>query len=435
MDKKFGHKLKDLLLYVTAFMKWVGVSVVTGLICGALGVLMHIAVDSSAEVFDVYPFFIYLLPVLGLLIVGVYRLSRIDPSVGTDDVLRSVQSDKPISPLLAPIILLSSALTHLGGGSSGREGAALQIGGSIACGIGRLMRFKPEDRRIITMCGMSAVFSAAFGTPMAAAVFCVEVVSVGIMRSSAFMPCILSSFSAYLLSGFLGVSPMRLDISSVEFGVWSAAQAVILGLLCALLSLLLCQTMHVSKKWFKRLIPNPYIRIAIGGAIIAGLTLISGSHDYNGSGLRLISTALDTGDVFPWAFLLKLLFTAITLGSGFKGGEIVPTLAIGALFGAAFSPIIGLAPEAGAGIAMVAVFCGSVNCPLASLLLGLELFSGSNIFLIAIACAVSFMVTGKSSLFTAQEFLFSKLDPIPAKTDKEDASNAVPVECQHKKSE
>ena len=412
-NTNFKSLCKNASLYGVGALKWLGMALAVGLICGVLGFALHLGVDYAAEYIGETPWLLYLLPVFGLAIVGIYQLARIEPSVGTDDVFTNVRTGKPVSPLLTPVILVTTALTHLGGGSSGREGAALQIGGSTAAFLGKLIKLNDDDKRIITLCGMSAVFSAAFGTPIAAAVFCVEVVNVGNMRSSALMPCTVSAFAAYVTAQLLGAEPMRLAVPSIDFGMIPALQAVAAGVLCAVLAILLCRVLHDSRKYFKKFIPNTYLRIVVGGAAVVLLTLLIGNRDYNGSGVALIRIAAEGGQANPYDFVLKLLFTAVTLGAGYRGGEIIPTLTVGATFGAFLGTLIGLDPAVCALICMTAVFCGATNCPLASIFIGFELASGANLWLIAIACMVSFMVSGKSSLYHTQEFMFPKLERKP----------------------
>lgn len=180
------------------------------------------------------------------------------------------------------------------------------------------------------------------------------------------------------------------------------------GVACALAAILLCAVMHASSRWLRKLIPNDFVRIAAGGAAVIILTLLTGTQDYNGGGMHVIFAAL-AGQAVPWAFLLKLLFTAVTLGSGFKGGEIVPSFFVGATLGCTVASFIGLAPAVGAAIGLIAVFCGVTNAPLASLMLSIELFGTEYMPLIGIAAGVSFMLSGHISLYHSQLIAEPKL--------------------------
>ena len=315
-----------------------------------------------------------------------------------------------MSVWLAPAIFLGTVITHLFGGSAGREGAALQLGGSVATLFGRIFRLNERDRHILTMCGMSAVFAAVFGTPMAACVFAVEVVSVGRFCTAALFPCIVSSASAYGVAQLLGVPPERFLVENapgLELGaLW---RVIVVAIVCAVVSMLFCWAMHTGAKLFKRFFKNEFLRVAVGGVIIIVLSLLVGTTDYNGGGMNVIERVFEEGTVRPEAFLLKILFTAITIGAGFKGGEIVPTLFIGATLGGAVSLLIGLNPAFGAAVGMAALFCGVTNCPMTTVLLSIELFGGAGALFYMLAAFISFLFSGYFSLYSGQHIVFSKL--------------------------
>ena len=275
-------------------------------------------------------------------------------------------------------------ITHLVGGSSGREGAILQIGGSISSKIGRWMRLDDKDSRVITMCGMAAAFSALFGTPLTAAMFAMEVTSVGVLYYAAMVPCVLSAIvglwmaqlfhvpaTAFTLEGIPNLSPLTL------------LQVIGMGILFALLSIFFCRLMHAAPHLYEKYPAQPPGAGGGGRRLVIALTFLvwlwnPGSYDYNGAGEAVLHAAV-SGQARPEAFLLKMLFTTITLGAGFKGGEIVPVFFTGATFGCTVGPLLGLHPSFGAGLGMVCVFCGVTNCPISSLLLALELFAGDSL--------------------------------------------------------
>ena len=303
---------------------------------------------------------------------------------------------------MAPLIFVATFLTHLLGGSAGREGAALQLGGSLGSDIGRLLKLSEDDRRTLTMVGMGALFAALFGTPLTATVFVMEVLCMGHMVYSSFVPCIVASLTAFGVSLLLHMEPEGYTLAVVPGLNWlSALQVTGLAALCAVLSVIFCAVMHVSGHCFKKWMKNPYVRAIAGGAAIIALTLLVGTRDYNGAGAQVIERAIE-GQARPQDFLLKLIFTAITLGCGYKGGEIVPTFFVGATFGCVVGPLLGMNPGFAAAIALVATFCGNTNCPVASVFLGIELFGGQAVPLFALACAVSYMLSGYSSLYHKQ---------------------------------
>lgn len=395
--------------YGVTFFKWQLIAGLTGAVCGGAGTLFHIAVEAAAGAREALPWMLYLLPLLGVVIIALYHLCGLDEHIGTNRVIDSVRTGQPIPLRMSALIFVGTALTHLGGGSAGREGAALQIGGSLSCAIGRLFHLDEKDMHLITLCGMSGLFSALFGTPVTATVFALGVVSVGVMYYSGLVPCLCSALVAYGISLACGVTPVRYTLlSAPALGVVPMLQVLALAALCALLSILFCQALHAGERWAERLLPNPFARIFAGGCVLVILTLLLGTRDYNGAGMQCIERAIG-GAARPEAFALKLLFTVITIAAGYKGGEIVPTFFIGATFGCAVGGALGLDPGFAAAVGLVALFCGMVNCPIASMVLSVELFGGAALPYFAAACAVSFMLSGNYGLYSTQKIMYSKL--------------------------
>ena len=257
---------------------------------------------------------------------------------------------------------------------------------------------------------MSAVFSALFGTPITAAVFALGVTSVGIMYYSALVPCLMSSLAAFLVTRFAGLEPTRFAITVIpQTGVITILQTILISALCAELSIIFCATMHYTARYLKIWFKNPYIRVVVGALVIIALTYLTGSRDYNGSGMDIIEHAVVGGHAKGWAWVLKIVFTAITIGAGFKGGEIVPTFFIGATFGCVVGHLFGLNPGFAAAIGMIAMFCGVLNCPIASIVLSIELFGSKGFILFAIAAGVSYMLSGYYGLYSSQKIMYSKL--------------------------
>ncbi len=336
---KNASVLKELRLGFMALLKWVPQTLIVGGILGFVGTAFHCSVDLATMFRLEHPWVIWLMPVGGLLIAVLYQLLKLENDPGTNLILRSVYSDEKIPLRMAPLIFAATVITHLTGGSSGREGAALQLGGSIAYEVGEIMHLSRKDVTILTMCGMSAAFSALFGTPLTAAIFSVEVISVGVMYHCALVPCLFSSLIGFGIAQFFHVPPTMFEISGIpELGILTVLQTVGLGILCALASILFCLSMHTSASFYQKYLPNPRIRAAVGGALVLGLTLLLGSQTYNGAGMSTIEQAM-AGTALPWDFLFKILFTALTLGAGFKGGEIVPVFFVGSTFGCVAAPL------------------------------------------------------------------------------------------------
>ena len=272
-----------------------------------------------------------------------------------------------------------------------------------------MLHLENRDCRLMTMCGMAGAFSAIFGTPLAATIFTLEVVDVGSMQYAALLPCLLSALLGVFISGQMGLAPEAFVLQAgANATPLNLVRVIVLGALLAALSIFFCELLHAAPKLYKKFLPNAYLRVAAGGVLILALTKLLGTTDYNGAGAAVIEAAID-GHSVPYAFLLKMLFTALTLGAGFKGGEIVPIFFTGATFGCVAAPLLGLPPQLGAALGMVALFCGCTNSPLASICLAIEVFGGQCISLFALACAVSYMLSSYFSLYREQHFLHSKL--------------------------
>lgn len=398
--------------YAKTFIKWLICSAIIGITCGAVGTAFHYSVEYVTQFRSGHSWIIFLLPAAGLLIVFLYRAGGIKHDKGTNLVIGSIRNPEYNVPFrMAPLIFITTVITHLFGGSAGREGAALQIGGSLGASIGKLIKMDDNDKHIMTLCGMSAVFAALFGTPVTAALFSVEVISIGILYYSALVPCILSATISYAITEKFHITPTYFILNQVpEMSLATGIRVIILSVAAAVLSILFCMSMQVIGKTFKKYLKNQYLRILVGGVLLVLLTLVVRCNDYNGAGMNIIEQAIH-GTAKPEAFILKLLFTCITIGCGFRGGEIVPSFFIGATFGCTLGGWIGLDPGFGAAMGLVSLFCGVVNCPLASLVLSIELFGASGILLFAIGCSVSYMLSGYYSLYSEQKIIYSKLRP------------------------
>jgi len=395
--------------YALGLTKWIAVASAIGCACGAVGAIFHKCVDASAAAFSRGETLLFFLPAAGLVIVTLYRMCRLPVSIGTDRVFESTRSKEGVPAAIVPLIFVGTVLTHLFGGSSGREGAALQLGGGIACLGGRLLKMKEREMHTAEMCGMSALFSALFGTPMAASFFVMEVVDVGVIHYQSLFPCVLSSISAYLVASHLGVHAERflLPSGAVEIEALPMLRVLLLAALCGVIAILFCKAMHVSGKLLKKLMPNDYARAFVGGACVVAITLLLGTRDYNGAGMHVIERAI-SGEAEYEAWAVKLLLTCLTLGAGFRGGEIVPSFFVGATFGCIAGGMIGLDPSVSAALGMISVFCGVTNTPAASMLIALEMFGSEYLLPFGLAVGVSFLVSGRCSLYHSQHFLEAK---------------------------
>lgn len=392
-------------LYIS-FIKWLLMGAFMGIFIGLVGTAFYYSIETATDFRKSHSWIIWLLPIGGIAIVEFYNAMGYRHDKGTNLVLLAVRDNKKMGFKHTICIFVASVITHLFGGSSGREGAALQIGGSIASQFGRIFKLDEDDKRILTMCGMSAGFSALFGTPVTASFFAMEVVSIGIFHYSAIVPCIVSAVIAKEISAFFGVTDFELIVNVPDYTAENYIKVLLLAVLCALLSCLFCTSTKLASDLYKK-IKNRNIRAFTGGLIVAVLTFLLGTYDYNGAGGEIIEKAF-VEQAGAEVFLLKILFTVLTLCAGFKGGEIVPVFFIGSTFGSLISGIIGLDFSIGASIGMTALFCGVTNCPIASILLSLELFGSEGIVFYTIGCAIAYMLSGYQGLYSEQKILYSK---------------------------
>ena len=373
-------------------------AVLIGAVCGAVGALFAKSIGFVTSLREANRFLVYLLPFGGLVSVGLYKLSKTE-GVGTIRVLESARGEKKTPVLLLPVIFVASVITHLFGGSAGKEGAALQIGGAVAEAFSKIFRADEEKHRINILCGMAALFSAVFGTPVGACVFALEVVYSGKILMSAAIPAFISSTAAHFISVGMGVAPERFEVDAVpDFGIMIFLKTLAVAVIVAIVSEAFCFSLHHGEKLFEKIFRNPFIRIFVGGCVIIVLTLVFGT-DYNGGGIGIIEHIFEDGAVKPEAFILKFIFTVITVSAGYRGGEIVPSLFIGSTLGGTLSPILGLPPEFGAATGMIAFFSGVTNCPLASAVISIELFGIEGFIYFAVAALVARLVSTKKSLY------------------------------------
>ena len=408
MHESLSHSLQSAKRPARVLVLWLVLAAAVGLVCGGVGTAFHLSVEAVTELRGQHGWILWLLPLAGLVIVALYKGTRCE-GMGTNNVIRAVQSGEAVSPLLVPAIFLGTVLTHLCGGSAGREGAALQMGGSIGYNVGRLFRLSDHDRRTATVCGMAAFFSALFGTPLAATLFAMMVEDVGLTFSVAFVPGFLAALVAYGVSLACGISPTRFALADAPALTADAVlKVMVLGAACAVVSRLFCGLLHFTEHELPKRLPDPWVRAAVGGMAVVALSYLMGAGRYNGAGMGVIAAAVEQGEALPWDFLCKALLTAVTLASGFKGGEVVPSFYIGATFGCAVGPLLGLPAGFSAAVGLVAVFCGATNTLIPSILMAYELFQGEGLELVALGCGVCYMLSGYHGLYSSQTFVTEK---------------------------
>ena len=390
-EEKFRYYSGAIRRDMGNLLKWLLLAVVVGCIAGAFSTLFSFVLKAVTGYRKAHLWTFFLLPLFGLCIVFLYEKFGKDDG-GTNQVLSTVRSQDDVPWRSGPLIFISTALTHLAGGSAGREGAAIQLGGSIANLLGRWIHLDEEDRHVIVMCGMSAAFSALFGTPMAAAVFSLEVVSVGVMYYTALMPCMIASLIASHFAAGMGVTPEAFHVVNIPaLSLETGLKMGVVALGCAVISIVFCIILNETARFYGRFFYKKKKRG--GGRGRAGIC---------------IKKAVETGDTDYMAFFWKMLLTALTMKAGFRGGEIVPSFCVGATFGCMAGQLIGLSPSLCAACGMAAVFCGVTNCPITSILIAFEMFGFKGVSFYLIAVSISYAASGYYGLYKDQTIVYSK---------------------------
>ena len=384
------------------------ISLLVGVVCGLLGTLFVKSISLVTDLRGNNSWILYLLPVFGLILTFGYNKLNVK-GVGTNNIIKGVRTEEKTSPALSVAVFMGTVLSHFGGASVGREGAALQLGGSIGEFSSRIFKTSGSARRILVMSGMSGFFSALFGTPFAAFLFVLEVVRIGKNCLVAIVPVFLSSITAFLIANNIGVEPEHFPVSEIpqiSFDIlW---KFILISVVGAFASWLFVFVLHKTEEIFDKAIKNEYIRVVAGGLIIILLTKILGTTDYNGGGINVVHHVFTHGEVDYEAFLLKIIFTALSIGAGYKGGEIVPTIFIGGTLGGAGALLLGLNPAFGGAIGITALFSGVTNCPFATVVLACEMFGIEGVGYYLVASAIGFALSGKISLYKGSKMPFLK---------------------------
>lgn len=376
---------------------------------GTASALLLVTLAASTDFREEHKWIIALLPLAGLIVGLLYRYYGTSVEAGNNLLLEEIHNPQAVIPIrMTPLVLFGTAVSHLFGGSAGREGTALQMGASLADQLSRPLRLNGADRRILLMSGISAGFGSVFGTPLAGAVFGLEVLAFGRLDYDALFPCLLASVIGDIVTRAWGVHHTIYRVSEVvPLNPRALLATVAAGICFGLVGMLFAKITHGITHWFKRIIRWAPARPVLGGVVVAAAVFLLGTTRYIGLGIPTISAAF-TSHLRPWDFAAKFLFTAVTLGSGFKGGEVTPLFFIGATLGNALSVLLPLPASLLAGMGFVAVFAGAANTPIASTLMAIELFGPEAGSFAAIACVVSYLFSGHAGIYQAQRIGTSK---------------------------
>lgn len=414
-----------------AVMKWIALGGAAGILTGTASAFFLTALDYVTEQRLHSPWLLFMLPLGGVLVSWLYFRYGLNSAKGNNLLLEQIRDTADAAapgpeagyeriPLrMAPLVLVGTLVTHLFGGSAGREGTAVQMGGSLAEALGRLVRLSPLDRKVLLMCGISGGFGSVFGTPLAGTVFALEVAAFGTLSHAALLPGFISAWVGDLVTTRLwGVQHVHYSpgiIPAVE--TVAVLKVVAAAVLFGLASRTFSKLTHGMKRLYARWLANPLLRSAVGGLVVIALVLAAGTRDYLGLGLPLIAGSFQD-EVSPFAFLWKLVFTAATLGAGFQGGEVTPLFAVGATLGHSLAGILHLPVPFLAALGFIAVFSGAANTPLAAVLMGIELFGSEGAVYIFLACTVSYLFAGHTGIYASQRIgtAKSRLSGVPPGT-------------------
>ncbi|WP_299583450.1 voltage-gated chloride channel family protein [uncultured Sunxiuqinia sp.] len=384
-------------------LKWIFICLVLGVIVGSISAFFLLSLEWVTNWRESHLWIIALLPVGGFIIGLSYHLYGNSVVKGNNLLLEEFHTPEKIIPFrMAPLVLFGTILTHFFGGSAGREGTAVQIGGAIADRFTKVFNLSKRDRKIMLIAGISAGFASVFGTPLAGGIFALEVLILGRIRLDAIIPSFLAAVFANYFCEIWNVSHTHYHIASVaEMNPVNLLWALLAGIIFGLVAMLFSKSTHFWSDLFNRTIRYSPLRPVIGGVVLAVAIYLIGTTKYIGLGIPTIVDAFEI-KLNSYDFLLKILFTSFTLGAGFKGGEVTPLFYIGAALGNALVWFIPLPMGLLAGMGFVAVFAGATNTPIACTVMGIELFGIEAGMFIALACSTSYLFSGHSGVYSSQ---------------------------------
>jgi H+/Cl- antiporter ClcA len=411
-DSRFRKLLPEQFFLLAELGRWIPVSAVVGIMAGTASALLLVSLEFATKVREAHVWLIFLLAPAGWLVGEMYKRLGASVEAGNNLILEQTHDPTATIPIrMTPLILIGTFMTHLFGGSAGREGTAIQTGASLADQLARPLHMTPSDRRILLMTGISAGFGSVFGVPLAGAIFGIEVLAIGTLSYDALVPCVLASFVGDLVTHAWGVHHTIYRVTAVPtMNVRGVFYSMVAGAIFGLMGMAFAKLTHTISHFARKYIAGSSLRPLVGGAIITIAVFGIGTSrtlKYIGLGVPTIVASFDT-KLPTYDFAAKTLFTAVTLGTGFKGGEVTPLFYIGSTLGNALSRLIPLPVSLLAGMGFVAVFAGAANTPIASTLMAVELFGAEAGAYAGIACVISYLFSGHAGIYTAQRVGKSK---------------------------
>lgn len=396
--------IREQVALLTSLIRWCVLGSCVGVLAGIASAGFLASLSWATALREETPWLLWFLPLAGGVIGWIYARYGREVEGGNNLLLERIhEAEGEVSWRMAPLIAIATVGTHLFGGSAGREGTAVQMGGSLADLVARWLRLSPGSRRMLLMSGISGGFGAVFGTPLAGTVFGLEVLTIGRIRYDALVPCFVASTIGDLTCRALGIDHHIYGVGTIphvtpSLLAWTGLAGVCFGMA----SLIFAELTHAIQHATNSAVKCSWLRPVFGGLAVVGLTSLVGSHDYLGLSLPLIERSFTSHGVVYYAFALKILFTSVTLGTGFKGGEVTPLFCIGATLGHAFATLTGQSPVIFAALGFVAVFAGAANTPLACVLMGMELFGAELAVPLTLACIVSYISSGHRGIYLSQ---------------------------------
>lgn len=431
------HSLNDFRRSFTFLFQWMVLATLIGTAAGSAVAFFLWLLEAATHLHWRFPSLLFLLPIAGLLSGWLYHIYGREAEGGNHLIIEQIhEPGDGVPALMAPLVLIGTLLSHVCGGSAGREGTAVQIGGSLASLLGRRLKLTPESTRTLLSSGMAAGFGAVFGTPVAGAIFAIEVPTIGRLSLPTFIPCLLAASVGDHVAQAWGTQHTPYSISStlnsmavLNFGPFALPLRFLLlacaGLLFGLAGRLFAELVHTVSQTLKSCVTRPWLRPVVGGMVVIALSVLTGSRDYLGLGVSAspqapasitISSCFHGGGADWFSWLWKAVFTAVTVGSGFKGGEVTPLFFIGAALGHSLARLTGTPVDEMAALGFAAVFAGATNTPIASIVMALELFAPHSPNLlqsgfpvdVAIVCGCAWLFSGQKGIYKSQRAGYAK---------------------------